>query len=125
MGGHNEYWSDMYGRKCPRTATNIRAGSHGPVSGILHCGYLLVFLLIAAPMIGLIPLAALGAILVVVAWSMTDKGDFWALLREMRGDAMVLLATFLLTIFVNLIVGIAIGTAIAAALNWYSGRALT
>jgi SulP family sulfate permease len=106
-----------------RTATNVRAGSHGPVSGILHCGYLLVFLLIAAPLIGLIPLAALGAMLLVVSWSMTDKGDFWALLREMRGDAVVLLATFLLTIFVNLIAGIAAGCAIAALLNWHRKRA--
>jgi sulfate permease, SulP family len=84
---------------------------------------LLVFLLVAAPLIGLIPLASLGAMLLVVAWSMTDKGDFWLLLREMRGDAVVLLATFLLTIFVNLIAGIAAGCAIAALLHWYRKRA--
>jgi SulP family sulfate permease len=106
-----------------RTATNVRAGSRGPVSGILHSAYLLVFLLVAAPLIGLIPLASLGAMLLVVAWSMTDKGDFWLLLREMRGDAVVLLATFLLTIFVNLIAGIAAGCAIAALLHWYRKRA--
>ncbi len=106
-----------------RTATNVRAGSRGPVSGILHCVYLLLFLLIAAPLIGLIPLAALGAMLLVVAWTMTDKGDFWALLREMRGETLVLLATFLLTIFVNLIAGIAAGCAIAALLYWHRKRA--
>ena len=106
-----------------RTATNVRAGSRGPVSGILHCSYLLLFLLIAAPLIGLIPLAALGAMLLVVAWSMTDRTDFWTLLREMRCDTVVLLATFLLTIFVNLIAGIAAGCAIAALLYWYRKRA--
>ncbi len=102
-----------------RTATNVRAGARGPVSGMLHSGYLLLFLLIAAPLIGLIPLAALGAMLLVVAWTMTDRADFWNMLTEMRGDAAVMMATFLLTIFVNLIAGITAGCIIAAALHWY------
>ncbi len=105
-----------------RTATNVRAGARGPVAGMLHCAYLLLFLMLAAPLIGLIPLAALGAMLLVVAWSMTDRADFWALLRAMRGDTAVLVATFLLTIFVNLIAGIAAGCMIAAALAWYRRR---
>jgi SulP family sulfate permease len=79
--------------------------------------------MVAAPLIGLIPLAALGAMLLVVAWSMTDREDFARMFLEMRGDALVLLATFLLTIFVNLIAGIAAGCAIAALLGWRNRRA--
>ena len=78
-----------------RTATNVRAGAHGPVSGIFHCGYLLIFLIVAAPLVGFIPLASLGAVLAVVAWNMAEKEEFWSLLRSSRGDAVVLLSTFL------------------------------
>src|SRR5665213_981122 len=99
-----------------RTATNVRAGARGPISGLFHCGYLLVFLMVAAPLVGFIPLAALGAVLAVVAWNMADKEEFWSLLRSSRGDAAVLLATFLLTIFVNLITGIAVGVVLGALL---------
>ena len=90
---------------------------------MLHAVYLLLFLMIAAPLIGLIPLAALGAMLLVVAWSMTDREDIVKMLSEMRGNALVLIATFLLTIAVNLIVGIAVGCAIAALLAWRKRRA--
>jgi SulP family sulfate permease len=99
-----------------RTATNIRAGARGPISGIFHCAYLLMFLIVAAPLVGFIPLAALGAVLAVVAWNMAEKEEFWSLLRSSRGDAVVLLATFLLTIFVDLITGIAVGVVFGALL---------
>ena len=99
-----------------RTATNVRAGARGPFSGIFHCGYLLLFILVAAPLVGFIPLAALGAVLVVVAWNMAEKEEFWSLLRGSRGDAVVLLATFLLTIFVDLITGIGVGVVLGALL---------
>src|SRR5262245_47538760 len=58
-----------------RTATNVRAGARGPVSGIFHCAYLLIFLLIGAPLVGYIPLAALGAVLAVVCWNMAANGE--------------------------------------------------
>ncbi len=99
-----------------RTATNIRAGARGPVSGIFHCAYLLMFLIVAAPLVGFIPLAALGAVLAIVAWNMAEKEEFWSLLRSSRGDAVVLLATFLLTIFVDLVTGIAVGVVFGALL---------
>ena len=99
-----------------RTATNVRAGAHGPVSGIFHCGYLLIFLVVAAPLVGFIPLASLGAVLAVVAWNMAEKEEFWSLLRSSRGDAVVLLSTFLLTIFVDLVTGIAVGVVLGAML---------
>jgi SulP family sulfate permease len=99
-----------------RTATNIRSGARGPISGIFHCGYLLLFLAVAAPLVGYIPLAALGAVLLIVSWNMAEKEEFWSLLRTSRGDAAVLLATFLLTIFVDLITGIAVGVVLGSLL---------
>src|SRR5476649_211309 len=82
-----------------RTATNVRAGARSPISGMLHSGFLLLFMLIAAPLASYIPLAALAAVLAVVAWNMAEKQEFWTLIRSSRADATVLLATFLLTIF--------------------------
>lgn len=99
-----------------RTATNIRAGAGGPVSGMLHSVFLLLFMLIAAPLASYIPLAALAAVLVIVAWNMAEKRDFATLLRSSPGDATVLLATFLLTIFRDLTEGILVGFALGAVL---------
>jgi sulfate permease, SulP family len=100
-----------------RTATNIRAGAKGPVSGMLHAVYLLAFMMIAAPLASHIPLAALAAVLTIVCWNMAEKHEFWLLLTGPKHNALVLLATFLLTIFVDLIVGIAVGTALGLIVN--------
>jgi len=99
-----------------RTATNIRAGARGPVAGMLHSVFLMLFMLIAAPLASYIPLAALAAVLVVVAWTMAEKQEFATLVRSSRGDALVLLATFLLTIFRDLSEGIVVGFALGAVL---------
>ena len=99
-----------------RTATNVRAGARGPVSGMLHSVFLLLFMIIAAPLATYIPLAALAAVLVVVAWNMAEKREFVTLIRSSRGDATVLLATFLLTIFRDLTEGILVGFALGAVL---------
>ena len=99
-----------------RTATNVRAGAHGPVSGMLHAVFLLAFILIAAPLASYIPLASLAAVLAVVAWNMAEKHEFITLLRSSWGDALVLLATFLLTIFRDLTEGILVGFALGAVL---------
>lgn len=92
-----------------RTATNIRAGAHGPVSGILHSLFLLLFMLVAAPLAGYIPLSALAGLLAVVAWNMVEKDAFRALLRSSAGDALVLLVTFGLVVFRDLTEGIVVG----------------
>jgi len=99
-----------------RTATNIRAGSRGPVSGILHALYVLLFMLLFAPLVAYIPLASLGAVLAVVAWNMAEKREIARLLRASWGDAVVLLATFLLTIFADLMMAIAAGVTLSAFL---------
>lgn len=99
-----------------RTATNVRAGAHGPVSGVLHALFILLFMLVAAPLAAYIPLASLGGVLAVVAWNMAEKEEFVTLLRTSWGDAAVLLATFLLTIFVDLTTAISVGVTLGAFL---------
>lgn len=99
-----------------RTATNVRAGARGPVSGLFHSLYLFLFMLIAAPLVAYIPLAALAAVLIVVAWHMAEKNAFRALIVSSRGDAVVLLTTFLLTIFVDLTTAIGVGVVLGALL---------
>lgn len=109
--------SGLFGGFCvtgtiARTATNVRAGSRGPVSGMLHAVFVLAFMLIAAPLAGYIPLAALAAMLAVVAWHMAEKTAIWQLLRSSRADAVVLLATFLLVVLRDLPSGIVVGFAL-------------
>ncbi len=99
-----------------RTATNVRAGARGPVAGMMHAAFLLLFMLLAAPLFAYVPLAALAGVLVVVAWNMSEKYEFLGLLRSSRGDAVVLLATFLLTVFRDLTEGIVVGFALGAVL---------
>ncbi len=99
-----------------RTATNVRAGARGPVAGMLHSVFLLVFLLVAAPLASHIPLAALAGVLAMVAWTMAERHAFVGLLRASRGDAVVLLATFGLTIFRDLATGIFVGFALGTLL---------
>ena len=96
-----------------RTATNIRAGAKSPLSGMMHAGFLLIFMLIAAPLAGYIPLAALGGVLVVVAWNMAETKEFAALLRDWR-NAVILAATFGLTLIEDLTVGIVAGCVFGA-----------
>lgn len=112
--------SSMVGGICvtgtiARTATNVRAGSRGPVSGLLHALFVLGFMLVAAPLAGFVPLAALAGVLVVVAWNMAEKEEFLALVRTSRADAMVVLVTFLLVVFRDLTEGIIAGAAIGGA----------
>ncbi|HET9149156.1 MAG TPA: SulP family inorganic anion transporter, partial [Alphaproteobacteria bacterium] len=97
-----------------RTATNVRAGARGPFSGMLHSGFLCLFVLAAAPLASYIPLAALAGVLAAVAWNMAEKHAFATLVRTSRADAVVLLATFLLVVFRNLTEGILVGFGIGA-----------
>lgn len=99
-----------------RTATNVRAGARGPVAGMLHAVFLLLFMLVAAPLASYIPLAALAAVLAIVAWNMAERHEFALLLRSSWGDAVVLVATFFLTIFRDLTEGILVGFALGAVL---------
>ena len=100
-----------------RTATNIRAGAKTPVSGMLHAAILLLFMAIAAPLAGYIPLSSLAGVLIVVAWNMAEKEEAAKLLRAWP-SALVLGVTFGLTVAEDLIVGIGAGCVAAALLAW-------
>jgi SulP family sulfate permease len=116
--------SALFGGLCvtgtiARTATNVRAGARGPVAGMAHALFLLLFIVLAAPLAAHIPLAALAGVLVTVAWNMAEKHEFAALLRSSRGEAAVLLATFGLTVFRDLTEGIVVGCAIGGIMILY------
>ena len=95
-----------------RTATNVRAGARSPIAGIAHSGILLATMMVAAPLAGSIPLAALAGLLGIVAWNMIERHEFAALTRASRGDAMVLWVTFLVVTFRDLAEGIVLGFAL-------------
>jgi len=99
-----------------RTATNIRAGAKTPLAGIFHAAFLLVFLLVAGKLIAHVPMAALAAILLVVAWGMSEIDRFRLLLRMDAGERTLLLLTFGLTVFVDLTVAIGVGVTLASLL---------
>ena len=99
-----------------RTATNVRAGAHGPVAGMLHSAFLLAFMLVAAPLASFIPLAALAGVLAVVAWNMVERPAIAVLVRSGWGEAGVLAVTFLLTIFRDLTEAIVVGFALGSVL---------
>lgn len=91
-----------------RTATNVRAGAGSPLSGIMHSGFLCIFLLFAAPVTRFVPFASLAGVLVVVSWNMIEKRLLIALRRNWR-STVVLAVTFGLTIGINLTAGILAG----------------
>ncbi|WP_055048910.1 SulP family inorganic anion transporter [Devosia sp. A16] len=99
-----------------RTATNVRSGARSPLAGMFHSVFIVLFMLVAAPLASFIPLAALAGVLVVVAWNMAEKNAFATLVRTSPGDAVVLLATFGLTVFRGLTEGIIVGFALGALL---------
>ena len=99
-----------------RTATNIRAGARSPMAGIFHALFLLIFTLVAGQWLALVPMAALAAVLLMVAWGMSEYDRFIALLRTDAGERALLLLTFLLTVFVDLTAAIGVGVTLAALL---------
>ena len=97
-----------------RTATNVRNGGTGPLSGIVHSLTLVLVLLVLAPLATSVPLAALAAILFVVAWNMADARHFVQMARRApRADVAILLVTFGLTVFADLVVAVNIGVILA------------
>jgi SulP family sulfate permease len=99
-----------------RTATNVRSGARSPVAGMAHALFLLAFMLLLGPWLKYVPLAALAAVLVVVAWNMAEYESFAHLLQGPAGDRVVLLLTFVLTVVFDLTVAIEVGLVLAAFL---------
>jgi SulP family sulfate permease len=99
-----------------RTATNIRTGGRTPLAGMTHAVTLLLILIFLGRWAAMVPLCALAAILVVVAYHMSEWQSFAGLLRAPRSDLVVLILTFALTIFVDLTVAVQVGIVVAALL---------
>lgn len=100
-----------------RTATSIRNGATSPVAGLVHVVFLVFVIVALAPWAGLVPLAALAAILFFVAWNMADLPHVSRLMRTAPiADRCLLLITFVLTVFVDLVVAVNVGVVIAALL---------
>jgi SulP family sulfate permease len=98
-----------------RTATNIRNGATSPVAGIVHALFLLMVILLLAPLAAHVPLAALAAILFSVAWNMADVPHVTRVLRTApMADRFLLLTTFVLTVFVDLVVAVNVGVVLAS-----------
>lgn len=99
-----------------RTATNVKNGGRTPVSGMVHALVLLLIMLFFGKWATLIPLSCLAAILVVVAYNMSEYKSFISIAKGSANDVAVLLVTFLLTVLVDLTLAIEIGIVLAAML---------
>ncbi len=97
-----------------RTAANIRNGGNSPLAGVIHAITLVGVLLFLAPLASNVPLTVLAAILFVVAWNMSEAKHAIKLLRRApTADGMILIVTFLTTIFVDLVVAVNVGVLLA------------
>jgi len=100
-----------------RTATNIRSGGNSPLSSFFHSITLILIILVLAPLASYIPLCALAAILFMVAYNMSEIPHVIYILRHApKSDVIVLLTTFLLTVFTDLVVAVNVGVIIALVL---------
>ncbi len=99
-----------------RTATNIKNGGRTPVAGIVHALVLLLIMLFFGRWAKLIPLSSLAAILIIVAYNMSEWRSFSRLLKSPRSDVAVLLTTFGLTVIIDLTIAIEVGMVLAVFL---------
>lgn len=96
-----------------RTAVNIKAGARTRLASFSHAIVLLLFMLVAAPLVGVIPLAALGGVLLATTVQMVQVGAIRSIVRSSRGDAIVLILTFLVTVAIDLVTAVIVGLALA------------
>lgn len=100
-----------------RTATNVRSGARSPISSIVHAVVVLLAVLMLAPWLGMLPMSALAALLVLVAWNMSEAKHFFHTLRTApRSDTLVLLSCFGLTVVFDMVVSVSVGVVLASLL---------
>ena len=99
-----------------RTATNIRAGAKSPLAGVSAALFLLAFVSLAAPLAAHIPLPTLAAVLVVIAWDMIDRKAILSIFKRDAEETILLVVTFLLTVFRDATEGIAVGVSFGSLL---------
>ncbi len=100
-----------------RTATNVRAGAFSPLAAIIHAGVVLVAILWLAPLFSYLPMAALAALLLMVAWNMSEAPHVIKTLRiAPRSDVLVLLTCLVLTVLFDMVLAVGVGLLLAAGL---------
>lgn len=100
-----------------RSAANVRAGAFSPIAAIIHAGVVLLAILVLAPIFSHLPMAALAAMLLVVAWNMSEPKHVWHTLRiAPRNDVLVLLTCLILTVLFDMVLAVGVGLLLAAGL---------
>ena len=100
-----------------RTATNIRYGARTPVAAIVHALFILFAILLFAPLLGYLPMASMAALLMVVAWNMSEAKHVGHVVRVGPGsDVFVLLTCFGLTVVFDMVISVSVGVVLAAVL---------
>jgi SulP family sulfate permease len=100
-----------------RTATNIRSGARSPIASMVHAVTVLAAVVVLAPLIGYLPMAALAALLLLVAWNMSDVKHFLHMVRVApKSDVAVLLTCYLLTVVFDMVIAVSVGIVLAALL---------
>jgi SulP family sulfate permease len=100
-----------------RTATNVRAGARSPLASVVHALSILAALLLLAPLLGYLPMASLAALLLLVAWHMSERKHVrYVLQRAPRSDVLVLLACFALTVLFDMVVAVTAGLVLSSLL---------
>lgn len=100
-----------------RTATNVRSGATTPVAAITHAVSVLLAMLLLAPWLSLIPMAAMAAVLLMVAWNMSEAHHALRIVRRApRADAAVFFTCFSLTVLIDMQVAVAAGVVLASLL---------
>lgn len=100
-----------------RTATNVRCGARSPIASLVHAGFVLLAVVLLAPLLGFLPMASLAALLLVVAWNMSEAKHFFVILRTApKSDIAVLVGCFTLTVVFDMVVSVTVGVVAAAML---------
>lgn len=100
-----------------RSAANVRAGAFSPIAAIIHAGVVLLAILVLAPIFTHLPMAALAAMLLMVAWNMSEPKHVWHTLRiAPRNDVLVLLTCLILTVLFDMVLAVGVGLLLAAGL---------
>jgi len=100
-----------------RTATNVKAGARSPFAAVVHAMVILLAILLLAPAVAYVPMAALAALLLVVAWNMSEMRHFFHIVRVApKSDVLVLLSCFALTVVFDMVIAVSVGVVLAALL---------
>lgn len=109
-----------------RSATNVRAGARSPLSAAFHALFVLLAILVLAPVMRWLPMAALAGLLCWVAWNMAELKHFGGILRRApKSDIAVLLTCFFLTVFFDMVLAVGVGIVLAALLFMQRMSAVT